>query len=147
MITFFCPGLPKPGGSKKAFYNAKLGRSLIVDASNNKDWRTALGVYAQQARGDQPLYDEPLTLTVNFFMPRPKNHFRTNGELKPNAPIFHSSRPDATKLLRCLEDALTNILWKDDSQIVIQSVIKRYGNEPGARVWVKTIKEISIENR
>jgi crossover junction endodeoxyribonuclease RusA len=142
MIDFFCPGLPKPGGSKKAFYNAKLGRSLIVDASNNKDWRASLGVHAQQARGSKPLYDEPLQLTVIFVMPRPKNHFRANGELKPNAPDFHTSRPDATKLLRCLEDALTNVVWRDDSLIVIQQVKKQYGINPGAHVTVETIKEI-----
>lgn len=142
MISFWCPGLPKPGGSKKAFYNAKLGRSLIVDASNNKDWRASLGVYAQQARGDQPLYDEPLKLTVYFIMPRPKNHFRANGELKPNAPVYHTSRPDTTKLLRCLEDALTNVVWRDDSLIVIQDVEKRYGIQPGASVYVETTKEI-----
>lgn len=142
MISFFCPGLPKPGGSKRAFYNAKLGRSLIVDASNNKDWRASLGVYAQQARGSEPLYDEPLKLTVIFVMPRPKNHYRANGELKPNAPKYHSSRPDTIKLTRCLEDALTNVLWRDDSLIVIEDLRKCYGKEPGAQVWVQTIKEI-----
>jgi Holliday junction resolvase RusA-like endonuclease len=38
--------------------------------------------------------------------------------------------PDATKLLRGLEDALTGVVWHDDAQIVSQHVEKRYALGP-----------------
>jgi Holliday junction resolvase RusA-like endonuclease len=49
------------------------------------------------------------------------------------------TRPDATKLWRPTEDALTGIVWRDDSQIIRQLVRKRYcgpGEVPGAEVLV-----------
>ena len=75
-------------------------------------------------------------------MPRPASHYGTKkGEryLKPNAPRFHTSKPDATKLLRCVEDALNGVLVKDDARIAEQSVRKVYGDRPGAYILVERL--------
>ncbi len=45
-------------------------------------------------------------------------------------------KPDATKLVRALEDALTRIVWKDDAQVVTQVVHKRFGEPERAEVYV-----------
>lgn len=134
-LSFFVPGIPRPGGSKKGFYIAKIKRVVITDASGKpgKDWRGDVKAVALQAYKGDPL-DEPLRLSIEFTMPRPKNHYRSNGQLKPGAPHFHTSKPDTTKLIRSLEDALTGILWKDDSSVCMQSAVKVYGEKPGARV-------------
>ena len=140
-MDFFVPGVPKPGGSKRAIYNAKLGRSLVIeDCKGNKDWRAVVALAAQQARGNEPLMSGAIDLRVEFVLPRPKHHFRANGQLKPTAPFWHTSKPDATKLLRALEDALTKIAWNDDAQVAYQEVRKRYGTDPGACVVIKHIR-------
>ncbi len=72
-------------------------------------------------------------------MPRPKAHSRKDGVLKDDAPNWHANKPDATKLLRSLEDALTGVLWIDDSRIVRQQVKKIYGARPGADVEVSGV--------
>ena len=72
-------------------------------------------------------------------MPRPKGHYRTGKNaliLRKNAPEHPTTKPDATKLLRSTEDALTGILWKDDAQIWCQNVTKTYGECPGAQIQV-----------
>lgn len=144
-ITFFVPGVPRPGGSKRAFYVPKLGRAVLTDASGQagKDWRGDCKHVAQQ-HADQSLFGAELRLAVTFVMPRPRSHYRANGELKPNAPRWHSHKPDTTKLLRSIEDALTGILWRDDAQIVMQSAAKVYGERPGAHVKV-TLARLSDE--
>lgn len=38
--------------------------------------------------------------------------------------------------MRCLEDALTEVLYADDGQIVMQIVKKEYGPKPGALVRI-----------
>jgi Holliday junction resolvase RusA-like endonuclease len=77
---------------------------------------------------------------VTFLMPRPKGHFRTGKRahiLREAAPLYHTSKPDATKLLRATEDALTGILWHDDAQIAMQIVKKRYtSSNPGAEIKI-----------
>lgn len=141
-ITFFVHGVPRPGGSKKGFFNPKTKRVIIVDASNNKPWRESVR-HAALATGSGML-SGPLSVTVTFYMPRPQSHFRTGkhaGELKADAPQYHDKMPDATKLWRSTEDALTGVLWKDDAQIAVQKVEKRYANDhPGASV---TVEEVS----
>ena len=142
-ITFTVSGVPKPGGSKRAFVKfAKSGKAYanITDDSGKggTDWRGDVKSAALAAYRGDPM-DTPLSLTVVFIMPRPSAHWRKNGALKPNAPSFHAVKPDATKLLRSLEDALTGIIWRDDSRIVEQNVTKRYGTKPGAEVTVTVL--------
>jgi crossover junction endodeoxyribonuclease RusA len=74
-------------------------------------------------------------------MPRPKSHFRTGsraGELRETAARYPVTKPDRTKLLRALEDALTDAgVWRDDTQVVSGDVSKRYATrEPNAHVVI-----------
>lgn len=134
-IQFFVPGVPAPGGSKRAFRNKHTGRVVVVDdCRRNKDWRATVGICASEAIHD-PL-SGPVGVEVVFFMPRPKGHFGKRG-LRPAAPTYPTTRPDATKLWRAAEDALKGIAWSDDSQVVLQTVIKAYSEKPGlwVRIW------------
>lgn len=150
-LRFDVQGVPKPGGSKRGFIikrkSGKLGISM-VDASGakGKDWRGDVKAAAFAACREGwtiPHPEQPLRLTLMLYMPRPKKHLRSNGQLKPNAPVFHTIRPDATKLLRSIEDALTGIVWNDDGQIASQSVVKSYarvGEAPGCEILVEYLK-------
>ena len=140
-ITFFVPGLPQPGGSKRAFYIKKLGRAVITDANAKaKPWKATVAAYAREQYAGQPL-DGPLKVTMIFTMPRPKYHFGKHGR-KANAPIYHTVKPDSTKLLRSTEDALTGILWRDDSQ-VMPAVTKVYGDLPGVQISVEPLLDFA----
>lgn len=139
MITFFVPGTPKPGGSKRGFINKKTGRVIITeDCKKNKEWRSIVSVIAFNEYSG-PLMEGPLMLTITFVMPRPKYHYNTKGILKPSAPTYHTSTPDASKLTRSTEDSLKGIVWKDDSLVAIQKIWKIYGEKPGAHVTISVI--------
>lgn len=139
-INFFVAGVPKPAGSKRPFLNKKTGKINVVDTCKaGKDWRgdvRAVAIEDMKNRRQALYADQPLLLIVDFYMPRPKAHYRANGQLKDSAPSLHTSKPDATKLLRALEDALTGICWRDDSQIAKQEVRKLYGDRTGAKVYI-----------
>jgi len=157
VVQFFVPGIPKPGGSKTAFYNKLLGRALIVDAcKGNKQWRATVAIYAVEAYHGPPL-DGPLMFEMTFFFPRPKNHFGTGrnaGILKASARIFPTVKPDLTKVIRSTEDACTGILWADDASVIDQLPHKRYaggpylGVEPSKIPGVRiTLRRLQKENR
>lgn len=140
-IAFFVQGIPKPAGSKRGFAIKKggqyTGRVVISDAcKGSRDWKTDVSRAAQnEYQGD--LWDCPITLTLTFYMPRPRSHLRTNGQLKDNAPKTPTTRPDVLKLARGVEDALTSIIWKDDSLIVNEHLHKRYGERPGVQIEIR----------
>lgn len=142
-VRFTVPGIPRPGGSKRAFLHAKTQKMIVMDeCRENKNWRSTVALFSRQSYAG-PWLDGPLELHVVFRMPRPKAHYGTGSKastLRQDAPEWHTSKPDATKLLRALEDALTCVLWHDDSQVVYQVVQKRYADgEPGADVVVRQI--------
>ena len=137
-ITFFVPGRPRPGGSKRGFLHKTTKRIIMVDMADNKDWKVSCRAAAQEAYSG-PLLEGPLGLAVVFQVLRPKGDFgsgRNAGKLTSRARLAPTVKPDATKLLRCLEDALTGIVWRDDAQIVDQHVRKVYADKQGALVRV-----------
>ena len=141
-ISFFVPGLAAPGGSKRAIWRPGMKHANVVEAcKRNPAWRQTVQVFAHQEYQGPPLTGA-LRLTARFLMPRPKCHFRTGkhaGELREDAPHWHTKKPDATKLLRAMEDALTGTLWVDDAQIAWQEVEKVYGETPGAMITVERL--------
>jgi Holliday junction resolvase RusA-like endonuclease len=127
-IHFTVLGRAKTAGSKRAFVNPKTGKAIVTDDSGKagKEWRADVKSCAREA-WDGPLLEGPLTVVLTVFRARPKSHFRANGDLKDSAPATPTTRPDLTKYARAAEDALTGILWRDDSQITDQVHAKRYG--------------------
>jgi len=141
-ISFNVRGVPAPGGSKRAI-RTRSGKIVLIDAcKRNKGWRTLVAVAAREALAGAGVLQPPLALYIEFRMPRPKSHLGKDGLVKPGAPWVPTVRPDATKLLRSTEDALTGIVWSDDAQIVEQYVSKTYALDgaTGARVTVLTVR-------
>jgi Holliday junction resolvase RusA-like endonuclease len=133
-VTFRVEGMaPAPQGSKDWLPNRRMKESC----PHVKPWRILVAQSAVAA--GVPLLRGPVRLSVVFIFSRPAGHFRKDGSLKPSAPLHHSIRPDLSKLLRSTEDALTSVVYEDDSRIVGCAIEKRYaiGNErPGALVTV-----------
>ena len=104
-------------------------------AKGSRPWKTRVAQAAGEAMNGDGLLDGPLLLTVQFIVPRPKGHYGVRG-LRPSAPAYPTVRPDVTKLVRAVEDALTGIVWRDDSQVVSQHAAKVYGEPARCEVQV-----------
>lgn len=148
MIEFAVYGTAQPAGSKKIVTHPKTKRPIVIDDSKgSRPWKREVAKIAKRRMTERELLDGPLHLTLVFVMPRPKGHYGTGrnaGTLRPAAPRWPTVKPDATKLLRCVEDALTGIVWHDDAQIVHQNVSKRYappGTTPHVQIFVDTVDE------
>lgn len=139
IFRLFVPGEPSPGGSKRAIPKKNGKIAIIDDAKNNRDWKATVRDFATQAWGDQPLLDGALSVVATFYTLRPKGHYGAKG-LKPSAPPFPLKKPDATKLFRAAEDALTGVVWRDDCLITDQNVRKRYGDKPGVAIEIRYTK-------
>lgn len=120
MIDITVHGKPEPAGSKKAFVITDKGktkaRAVVVDANTKSTvWKASVARQALEQYEDAPL-EGPLAVAFIFFLTKPKS-------VKREKP---SVRPDLTKLIRAVEDALTGVIWKDDAQIVRQTASKDY---------------------
>ena len=138
-ISLWVPGIPATAGSKSGFYNKKLKRVIMAPANKNqKPWMAMVRLIAQDKYRDPPLTG-PIHLFVDFLFLRPKSHFGTGRNsiiLKRSTPKFHLIKPDLTKLTRSVEDALTGVVWRDDSQVNKQTAHKCYGNYTGVNILI-----------
>ena len=152
MIGFTVLGHPEPAGSKRAFAVRKrgvlTGRVAVSDDNPKaKSWQRDIASAAVEAMtgplGLEPvLLDCALSLDIRFYFARPRGHFgtgRNSDKLKPSAPPYPTVRPDVTKLVRAVEDALTGVLWRDDSLVITQLAAKLYGEPERAVIRIYPI--------
>lgn len=130
LITrFHVTGRPAPQGSK-----TYLGKGRFKEQSNHvAAWRNDVRNAASAAFGEA-LVNGPLLTEMVFMFSRPKCHHvagKTDRPLKADAPFWHTSAPDRDKLERATNDALTGVIWVDDSQVAATLSQKIYA-EPGA---------------
>ena len=146
MIEFFVPGTPASAGSKTVV-TTKDHRHFIRPASKfTKPWMDTVRYFARKAYQGL-LLTGPIQLTLTFVLVRPKSHYGTGrnaNKLKPSALVYPTVMPDLTKVIRAVEDALTNIIWRDDKQVVAfgEGMGKIYGQPGGVRIKIEELEEI-----
>lgn len=129
VIEFTVLGIPQPQGSASAFIPKGWTRAVVTSANPKlKKWRKAVSEAAMLAmKGSSPAGKKvPIRLTVGFYFARAKS----------NRDNDHVIAPDLDKLVRGIGDALTSVVWDDDSQVVEIVASKDYG-EPGVVVMVE----------
>jgi len=153
LAEFFAPGTPCAQGSKSGFAyqkkeTGKLGVALrecstAAGAKRLKAWRKTCQTAAGVAFPGR-LLDHAVHVDIVFLFPRPQSHYGTGrraGQLKAWAaeePMV--TKPDREKLERAVFDALTGVVWVDDSRVVGGTPRKRYvmpGEVPGVHVRIR----------
>ena len=125
-IQFVVEGLAVPQGRSRAVVTSKGVH--VYDPKRSRDWKAYFRMAAMKFKPEQPL-DGPLALSVSFFLPRPKS--------RPKRDTWPDRKPDLSNLLKAVEDAMTGVFWRDDSQIVRAVQVKRYAGAYSPRVYVE----------
>lgn len=135
MIRFRVYGIPQTKGSIKAFMRPGMRYPVVTnDNVKNKAWAQAVTAVAQMAKAqyaDSTPLDGALMLCLSFYLPRPKSI--------PRRIHYPTKRPDLDKMVRSVKDALTGVLYRDDSQIVQLTASKAYASDPGVEVSLEVI--------
>ena len=123
-LTIDVSGDPASQGSHSVIH----GRIVQVNSAKHKRWRNAVSFAALDLVGPdfEPL-DEPLELSVIFYLPRPKSVTRD----------FPAVMPDVDKLLRAVFDSLSGIIYVDDSRIITATAQKRYAGDGGVGAVIR----------
>lgn len=99
---------------------SRQGRIFEKRSKALEDWREA---FAWQARlsiggGRKGPFVGAMDCELTFFLPRAQS-----APVRRTLPIV---RPDADKLARAALDAMTGVIWVDDSQVTDLTIKKRY---------------------
>lgn len=152
-IVFDVRGEPAPKGSSRAMIVG--GRAVNVPSGSNvnrqklRSWAGEVSVAAQAAVGAADPLLGPLMVAALFRYSRPRGHFgsgKNANRVKDSAPLWHIVKPDVDKIARSTLDALTGIVFRDDSQVAVLLVAKYYTEgPPGARVRIASAASIPLE--
>lgn len=121
-----------PQGSKR-----HVGNGIMIESSKRvKPFRQDVKFAALDAKPPDWKMDGPFRIEVFFQFIRPKSHFTSKGALTKSAPSYPTGRNvgDIEKLLRAVHDALSEVLFTDDSQVVECHCYKLYALKPATTI-------------
>lgn len=129
LISFQVRGLPIPQGSTRAW--VLHGKPVITSTAKGlATWRRLVADVAQNYAPAEP-WDGPVGIELHFGLPKPKS-------APKRKRVWPDKRPDLDKLTRAVLDALTYVVFGDDSQVVEIQASKDYG-APGVVVEIRRI--------
>lgn len=88
--------------------------------------------------------EDAVRLTVTFYRLVPQSFSQARRALALQGLIHPTSRPDASNLVKSVEDGLNGIVVADDAQCVRTVSEKRYGEEAFALVEIETLPEPEV---
>lgn len=139
-VSFFVPGIPQPQGSVRAFMPKGCPRPVLTsDNPKLKAWRKLIAMHARNAWANV-MTDEPVVVHLTFTFRRPKS---ASVRKRPAMTV----RPDLDKLARGVLDAMTGVVWRDDSQVTVLCCSKAYVDDDGDGVHVRILPPCVAANR
>ena len=128
MIEFTVPGIPVPKG------RPRFGKGRTYTPADTVAAERTVAIYARRA------CRKPLTgalyLDVMFFMPIPKSFTKAQRRSIDAGMLRPATKPDASNLLKTVEDAMNRIVYADDNQLVSVAAGKWYSDNPRTKVEV-----------
>ncbi len=127
---------------------AKFGG--VFTPKKTADFEKAVAKSARECMGSRLPTSEAISLRVEFLLKTPKSK---NGKALKKAELVeyaagnvpHDSKPDLDNLLKSVLDALNEIVYYDDSQVIsFDKCLKRYaktGEVPGFKISLRTVND------
>ena len=135
MVTFKVDA--DPVGKQRARY-AKRGNFVqTYTPDKTRNYESLIKEAAIEAMGSSEPLETPVTLYLYIRAPIPKSLPKKRIEACLNGLEKPIKKPDASNVLKSVEDAMNGVVYKDDSQIVNIHVSKVYSSQSGVDVCVK----------
>lgn len=139
IVTFNVEG--NPVGKQRARY-AKRGNFVqAYTPEKTRSYETLIKESAKQAMGSSEPLETPVSLYLYIRVPIPMSCTKKRLEAIQNGSEKPIKKPDASNILKSVEDSMNSVVYKDDSQIVNIHVTKVYSSQAGVDICVKECLE------
>lgn len=112
----------------------KPASNIVTEADIRAVWREA---------GEPRLLDDvAIGIQMTIIVPRPKGHFKKNGELSVEGernPIPRNKKPDVDNALKLVMDALNSRAYKDDVRVAKAEVSRIWGEWAETQIKLYTL--------
>ena len=122
-ITFTLPGGPQGKGRPR--YVRRTGRAYTPDKT--VAYEELVRQRFLEAANGQDFGEGPVFVLIRAIFPIPKSFSKKKTEQAMKGTLYPTKKPDWDNIGKIICDALNGIAYKDDSQVVIATVVKAYG--------------------
>ena len=135
MVTFRVDA--NPVGKQRARYVKRGNFVQTYTPEKTRTYETLIRDSAIEAMGSSEPLETPVNLYLYIRVPIPKSYSKKKVEDCLNGLDKPIRKPDASNILKSVEDGMNGIVYKDDSQIVNLHVTKVYSSLAGVDICVK----------
>ena len=135
MVTFKVDA--NPVGKQRARYVKRGNFVQTYTPEKTRTYETLIRDAAIEAMGTSEPLETPVTLYLYIRVPIPKSYSKKKLEACLNGMDQPIKKPDASNILKSVEDGMNGIVYTDDSQIINLHVTKVYSTLAGVDVCVK----------
>lgn len=128
-VKFTIPGIPIP----KA--RPRVVRGHAFTPKKTKDYEALVKDVYRLTVGEY-LGDSAIVATIDLYFPIPESYSKSKKRRIADGEIKHTKRPDVDNCAKAILDALNEVAYKDDSQIVESRIKKHYAVDGEARAEV-----------
>jgi len=139
MVTFKVDGTPVPKG--RARYARRGNFISTYTPEKTRTYETLIRDAAIEAMGSSEPLETPVSLYLYIRVPIPKSCTKKRLEDIANGSEKPTKKPDASNILKSVEDGMNGVVYHDDSQIINIHVTKVYSSLPGVDICVKECLE------
>lgn len=99
----------------------------------------------EQLKGESLFKECPLVVTLQFWLPIPKSWSKKKRALALDGELLPISRPDIDNYEKAVLDALNDVIYHDDSQVVYKASFKAYSGEPRTEIGIIKAEDINVQ--
>ena len=135
MVTFMVEGNPIGKGRPKF---ARRGNFVSTyTPTKTRDYETVINEAARKAMGSNELLETPVTVAIYITVPIPQSYSKKRTEACLSGSEKPIKKPDIDNIAKCFLDAMNEIVYKDDTQVLTLHVTKVYGTVGMVEIMVR----------
>jgi Holliday junction resolvase RusA-like endonuclease len=135
MLTYLVEGTPVGKGRPRF---ARRGNFVSTySPTKTRDYEDLIKDAARKAMGSNELLETPVTVAIYITVPIPSSYSKKRTEACLSGSERPIKKPDIDNIAKCFLDAMNEIVYKDDTQVLTLHITKVYGTVGMVEVMVK----------
>ena len=124
-----------PVGKRRPKFSTVHGYAQAIKPKEDVIYENLVKLSFQQAKpSDYNLFDKAVKMTILACFAIPKSFSKKKQKEALEGTIRPLIKPDADNIAKIICDALNDIAYKDDTQIIELTITKQYASEPKVKI-------------
>lgn len=127
-----------PVGKKRPKFSTVHGFPQAIKAKEDVYYENLVKLCFQQSKPeDYDLFFKPVKMKIEAYFGIPKSYSKKRANEAAEGKITPQTKPDADNIAKIICDALNDVAYKDDTQVIELTIIKKYATEPKVKITLE----------